>query len=225
MTMSDTINSVTTPGANAMLSATGVQANNAVDQKTFLKLMIAQFKNQDPSKPKDPSEFLSQLAQFSTVSGIQEMQSSIGALSDSLRAQSVLGGAVMVGREVLAPGGQVAVGANQTVTGGFETPPGATMIDVQIKDAAGQLVRHMSVPAKMGLTSFSWDGLTDRGQAAGPGVYAISGTAGVGAASQAAPTFINARVDSVTIDPATRGLTLNTGSLGSISLNDVRQIM
>ena len=223
MTMSDTIGAVTQP--NAALTASGVNTRNAIDQKTFLKLMIAQFRNQDPTKPRDPSEFLGQLAQFSTVSGIQDMQSSIGALSDSLRSQNVLGGAVMVGREVLAPGNRISIAGGEMVSGAFETPVGATTIDVEIKDGVGQLVRRMTLPAQSGLTSFVWDGLTDRGQLAGAGTYAVSGTARIGASREAAPTLLQTRVDSVTIDQVSHNLTLNTHGLGAVPINDVRQII
>ena len=69
-------------------------------------LMLTQFRNQDPLKPQDPAEFLTQLAQVSSVTGISEMNKSIATLADSLYAGQALQAASVVGRNVLAPVGQ-----------------------------------------------------------------------------------------------------------------------
>src|SRR5215831_6213537 len=89
--------------AQSKAAASSANSSDKLDQKSFLQLMIAQFKNQDPTKPQDPSQFLGQLAQFSTVSGIQDMENSLGALSSSLRSTNVLNGATLVGHQILAP--------------------------------------------------------------------------------------------------------------------------
>ena len=220
-TVSDPISSLASTNA----ASAGLGARNRLDQTAFLRLMITQFRNQDPTKPKDPSEFLGQLAQFSTVSGIQDMQGSIGDLSSALRSQNILGGAVLVGRDVLAPGSSLNLAAGQTVSGSLDVPAGAASVDVEIKDSVGQLIRRMTVTPQSGLTEFSWDGLTERGVAAGAGHYSISATARVGTGTESVPAYINTHVQSVTIDPTTQGLVLNTRELGAISLGDVRRVM
>ncbi|MET0660836.1 MAG: flagellar hook capping FlgD N-terminal domain-containing protein [Steroidobacteraceae bacterium] len=91
-------------------NASGATPKDQLGQGEFLKLMIAQLRNQDPFKAMDPTQFLGQLAQFGTVSGIQEMQSAFTTLSDSMRASQVLDGATMVGRDVLVDQSDVAVG-------------------------------------------------------------------------------------------------------------------
>ena len=80
----------------------GVAKKDQLGQAQFMQLMIAQLRNQDPTQPMDPANFLGQLAQFGTVSGIQGMQDSISTLSDSLRSSQVLGGTSLVGHYVLA---------------------------------------------------------------------------------------------------------------------------
>jgi flagellar basal-body rod modification protein FlgD len=187
--------------------------------------MIAQFKNQDPTKPQDPSAFLGQLAQFSTVSGIQGMQTSLGALADSLRSSNVLSGAVLVGRDVLTPASSVAYSSGDTLNGSLDVPDGASSLDVTIKDGAGQLIRHMTVPASGSATAFSWDGVSDNGVAAGSGNYTIAATAKVGAETQSSAVLLNAHVDSVTIDAKSNGLILNTRTVGAVPISDVRRVM
>jgi flagellar basal-body rod modification protein FlgD len=218
--------------STSALSGLGSSADTAaskprgqLDQDAFLQLMVAQFKNQDPTKPKDPSEFLGQLAQFSTVSGIQSMQASIVGLSESLRSQNVLGGAVLVGREIMAPMSGIEIAAGEVVTGAVDIPEGVSTVDVSIKDSAGQLVRRITVPAHSGLNEFAWDGITDRGTQAGAGHYEFEITAKFGSSTESLPVLLNTTVNSVTIDPTTQGLTLNTRGLGAVSLSDVRRVI
>lgn len=203
--------------------ASGAQRNR-LGQEQFLELMIAQIRNQDPFKPTDPGQFLGQLAQFGTVSGIQDMQGSIGALSDSLRSSQVLDGATMVGRAVLAAGEAAPLAADGTIRGMLEVPAGVTSVEVAVRDGSGQLVRSFSVPSQGELTGFAWDGLTDGGTHAAAGRYQITAVANVAGRNESVPTLLESRVDSVTIDPRGRGLILNTG-LGTLSLGDVRRVM
>src|SRR3972149_6116893 len=74
-----------------------------LNQEQFLMLMITQFRNQDPLKPQDPAEFLTQLAQVTSVAGISEMNKSVASLADSLYAGQALQAASVVGRNVLTP--------------------------------------------------------------------------------------------------------------------------
>jgi flagellar basal-body rod modification protein FlgD len=205
-------------------TSSATKSKDHLDQSSFLRLMIAQFRNQDPTKPQDPAQFMGQLAQFSTVSGIQDMQTSLATLSDSLRSSNVLSGAVLVGREILAPSESISRVAGETSSGVIEVPDGVTTIDVAIKDHAGALVRRMTVPANGSLTSFSWDGATDRGEIAPAGTYSIEATTRVGGGNESLPVLFNTRVDSVTVDPKTSGLVLNTRGLGAVSITNVRRV-
>src|SRR5215470_13973527 len=87
-----------TAASSAASTTQDAKSNQQLGQNQFLTLMLAQLKNQDPMKPQDPTQFLSQLAQFSTVTGIQNMQGSVEALAQSLRSTQVLNGTSLVGR-------------------------------------------------------------------------------------------------------------------------------
>jgi flagellar basal-body rod modification protein FlgD len=220
-------NSVTNPFAaiNPPSNTQSTGPSNQLDQNSFLKLMTTEFQNQNPSQPADPTQMLSQLAQFSTVTGIQSMQNSISGLTNSLMSSQLLSGATLVGHQVLAPQNSFLLGANQTMNGAVDTPSGATTLAIAISDASGQVVRQFAVPAQSGLTNFSWDGLEDDGTTAPPGNYSIAAVANVAGQNQSLQTLIASRVDSVTIDPNTQSLTVNTDTIGSIALSAVRQIM
>src|SRR6188768_3696602 len=108
MSIADVINGTGAAGSSSQTS--GTKKKDQLGQNEFLQLMLAQLKNQDPFKAMDPSQFLGQLAQFGTVSGIQEMQGSLSTLSDSLRSSQVLGGTSLVGHYVLADASEAVLG-------------------------------------------------------------------------------------------------------------------
>jgi flagellar basal-body rod modification protein FlgD len=215
----DAINS-----ASSAVNAASATKKDQMGQTQFMQLMIAQLKNQDPTKPMDPSEFLSQLAQFGTVTGIQDMQGSLTTLSDALRSSQVLGGTNLVGHYVLADADEASLGDGGAIAGTTTIPEGATSAEVVITDASGQLIRRMPISSQEGDAEFLWDGTTDLGTRAPAGNYKIEAIAKVGGAAEQLGTQIVGHVGSVSIDPTNYSMTLNT-DLGPISLSRVRRVM
>jgi len=211
-------------GASSMLGSAGATRKDQLGQTQFMQLMIAQLKNQDPTKPMDPSEFLSQLAQFGTVTGIQDMQGSLSTLSDALRSTQVLNGTSLVDHYVLADATEGALAEDGAIAGATTIPEGATAASIVITDASGQLIRQMPISSQEGEVQFLWDGTTDLGTRADPGNYKISAIAKVGGADEQLTTQLVGHVGSVSIDPTNYSLTLNT-DLGPISLSRVRRVM
>ena len=193
-------------------------------QDQFLTMMLAQLKNQDPLKPLEPSEFLGQLAQFSTVTGVQEMQKSLGTMVDSLRSSQALEGANFVGRQVLAPGSTATFDGASTVRGAVDMPAGTAAAELIIRDAAGAVVRTAPLDPRAGLTGFAWDGRNSAGNPAAPGAYQIEVAARRGDRTEALETMLQSRVDSVTLDTGGAGLMLNTMN-GALPISAVRRVM
>lgn len=222
MSIADIING--TGAASNAGSTAGAKKKDQLGQAEFLELMIAQLKNQDPFKAMDPSQFLGQLAQFGTVSGIQEMQSAFTQMSDSMRASQVLDGATMVGRQVLVASEDTLLGTEGSVRGAIDVPSSASGVQLNVLDSAGQLVRRMTVSNSAGLNDFTWDGTGDNGARLEAGEYTFEAVANIGGANVELETLLADRVQSVTIDSA-KGLTLNTTGLGARSLSEVRRVM
>jgi flagellar basal-body rod modification protein FlgD len=214
---------VSSLGTGSTASGNSIKKDQ-LGQEAFLELMITQLKNQDPFKPVDPSEFLGQLAQFGTVSGIQDMQNSLSTLADSLRSSQVLGGTSLVGHDILAAADTASLGLAGAVQGTTTIPEGASAATLVVTDASGQLVRRLPLSTQFGEIGFSWDGSTDLGTRAPPGNYQIAAISNVGGAAEQLETQLVGRVGSVTIDPTNYSLTLNT-DLGPISLARVRRVM
>lgn len=191
----------------------------------FITLMLAQIKNQDPLKPLEPAEFLGQLAQFSTVTGIQEMGSSVSDLVGSMRSSQALSGANLVGRDVLAPGDTAVFDGTTPVRAAVEAPSGAERVEFVVRDASGAVVRRAQVqPSVSGVTEMAWDGRADNGTVMPAGAYRIEALSRFGARGESAQVLLLGRVDSVTLDAAGRGIVLNTRN-GSLPLGAVRRVM
>jgi flagellar basal-body rod modification protein FlgD len=221
MSIADVING--TGAAGSASQSSGTKKKDQLGQNEFLQLMLAQLKNQDPFKAMDPSQFLGQLAQFGTVTGIQDMQAAFTSLSDAMRSSQVLDGASMVGRDVLVPSDTVTLHADGTVKGSIDVPKGLTGLTVNIRDSAGALVRRMTLPTDSGNHEFSWDGLRDDGTRAAAGDYDIEAIGSLDGRSGSLEMLFSSRVHSVTIDSS--GLVLNTNDLGARPLSDVRRVM
>jgi flagellar basal-body rod modification protein FlgD len=205
-------------------SAGGSASMPQISQSDFLQLITAQLKDQDPTQPADPNQFLNELASLSEVSGMNNMDSSIGNLSSSMQSAQLLNGTSLIGHGVLAAGTTATLAAGGKVNGAVQAPAGATSVTIQVTDSRGQLVRTLQVaPQSSGLTSFTWDGTTNSGAAAPAGAYAFSASAVSGGSPKSVSTYLQSTVNSVTIDPSTQTLSLNTNS-GSLSLSDVIQV-
>ena len=173
-------NSTSNPSADiyAALNVTREKESATANiQNRFLTLLTAQLKNQDPTAPMDSAQMTSQLAQISTVDGIERLNKTMQSLlSDSQSAQG-LQAASLVGRGVLVPGNslQVAGGASGF---GIELAGPADELTATIKDANGLVVRTLTLGnAPSGVQLIPWDGKADNGQQVADGKYTVAVTA------------------------------------------------
>jgi flagellar basal-body rod modification protein FlgD len=213
--MSTSTNSIT---GTAAAASTVVPANMQINEGDFLRLISSQLQNQDPMQPTDPSQFLGQLEGLSEVSSLQNMQS-------VMTASQVSSSASLLGRSVLAPGTNAALAAGGVISGAVNAPAGATSLTVSIANASGAPVTSFQLsPAASGMTAFSWNGATAGGATATAGQYTLSVTATVNGAAQAVNPMVVSQVQSVTIDPSTQQLNLNTTS-GTVPMSSVVTIL
>lgn len=225
MSTTDPIASYAAQTQAALAAANAKKKDQALGIEEFLTLMTAQLKNQDPMKPLEGTEFISQLATFGTVSGVQEMKTSLESLSASLRSTQTLNGSSMVGRDILASADSITHTEGSTVGGQIEVPSGATAVQVRVTDATGAAVREIQLDTAAGTRSFTWDGMRNDGTPAISGKYEIEAVATVGGQTESAEMLLAGRVSSISIDPTGTRLTLNTSALGSVAMADVRRVM
>jgi flagellar basal-body rod modification protein FlgD len=197
--------------------------NDELGQEQFLSLMLTQLKNQDPFKPLESGEFLGQIAQFGTVSGLAGLQTSFDSLAGSLVSNQALQAAGLVGRSALVESSTALLAQGGSVEAAVDLPATTGGVRVEVRDAAGQVVRHMQLGAQSaGLVRFAWDGRTDTGDAAPPGTYRLAADFQSGNEAEAATTLVSATVDSVLF--GTDGFTVELRGLGEMPFSAVREI-
>jgi flagellar basal-body rod modification protein FlgD len=210
--------------SGAATAAGAVPANMQINQSQFLQLISTQMQNQDPLNPTDPTQFLAQIEGLSEVSSLQSLQTSIAGLASGLQGAQMLNGTSLLGHSVLAPGTTAQLVAGGSVSGAVTAPSGTGSLTVSVTDSAGSLVDAFSVsPASSGYTHFTWNGNTASGSAAPAGQYTLSVNATVGGAAQSVNPLIYSQVQSVTIDPSTQALDLNTVN-GTVPMSSVVSI-
>ncbi|MDR0182958.1 flagellar hook capping FlgD N-terminal domain-containing protein [Lysobacter arvi] len=206
-------------------TGTGADASKKSDslgQADFLRLMTEQLQHQDPLNPMENSEFLGQLAQFSTVQGIQGLQSSMDSFKGSLATDQMLRGASLVGRSVLVPSAKMALASEGSVKGVVAAPDAGT-VTFDITDPNGSSVRKITVKAdKAGEVAFEWDGKDANGNRLAAGTYGVTATMGSGETKKDLSTYVESRVDSVTV--GSDGVFLDLAGLGTAPLDYVLRI-
>ena len=199
----------------------GSTANATQDR--FMKLLITQMKNQDPLNPLDNAQVTSQLAQLSTVSGIDKMNTTLQSLMGSFQANQSVQAAGMIGHGVLVPGKQIELSAGKAVFG-LDLAGSADKVQVSVKDAAGKVVHTIDLGGKdAGTAPLTWDGIKDDGSKAADGAYTIEVAASAGSAKVDATTLSFGQV--VSVSTGAQGVKLNVPGLGAVSMSDVRQIL
>lgn len=220
----DSTLAASTPSSVDTAAAVGQSAKD-LGQADFIELLVAQIKNQDPTKPMDPSQFMSQLAQFSTVNGIQELKGSFDSLAGRLSSEQSLQAAGLVGRDVLVPGGVGLLTAGGTISGQVDLAQSTSELYLRIVNEFGVEVRHLSLGGhREGGVQFQWDGLADDGSSVRSGRYSVIAEALVDGDLQAIETAVDTRVDSVTLNQDGSAPLLNLESGDSMPLGNVQKI-
>lgn len=197
--------------------------SSALGQDAFLKLLTTQLQNQNPLNPTDNTEFLGQLAQISTVSGIQSLNDSFGGLASSLSSYQTLQAAQLVGHDVLVPSSAGYLPDGGTLDGAVATSDSGT-VQVDVLDASGRVVRTLDLGEQAaGIVDFSWDGTDGSGAAMPAGTYELQARLVQSGGDTALTTYAQSRVQSVQL--GSDGLTLDLQGLGAFALADVAQIL
>ncbi|APR51576.1 flagellar hook capping protein [Sphingomonas koreensis] len=164
------------------IGRTGATDKNAVakggkstlGQSDFLTLMTAQMKNQDPFDPVDNTQMVAQMAQFSSLAGISEMNTTLQAIATKLGATSTTDLVSWVGRTVLTEGNTAYPRTDGTLGGVIELGADANEVNVVIEGPNGEILRNVALgKAGKGQLEFEWDGKTDTGEKAGDGPFKI----------------------------------------------------
>jgi flagellar basal-body rod modification protein FlgD len=201
-----------TQDSSGLSSALGT--NSALGEQDFLKLLVAQLKNQDPLAPQDNTQFVSQLAQFSSLQAAMGTNTRLDTITSQNTGLANTQVVSLVGKQATVKGSLVtASGSGTAVPVGFTLASQTASTDVSIQDSAGNVIRTIPIGAHAaGLVRVSWDGRDNAGNVVPAGTYAVSvqaKTADGGSVSVAQET--TGLVKSVAFDKGYPVLTLDNG--------------
>ncbi len=222
------MNPVSQTNAENLLASLGVSANKTKSasesqQDRFLTLLVTQMRNQDPLNPMENAEVTTQIAQISTVNGIDKLNATLKSMETSFLAAQTLQAGSLIGRGVLSDGNSIVLEQGEG-SAGFVLGAPASSIQIEIRKPDGTLVySDVLDQAPAGTSIIQWDGNSDAGEKLPDGVYRFEVSAVQDGKRAPVDTLGFGRVQSVVLDAG--GLMLDTRGLGVLSLAQVKQIL
>lgn len=212
-------------GTGSTTKTNGLSGNSASDlQSSFLTLLVAQLKNQDPTNPLQNNELTTQLAQISTVSGIEKLNTTLGAVSGQIDNSQSMQASALIDRGVMIPGNTILTGKETTTPFGIELPQAADKVTATITNKDNVVMQTLDIgKLSAGVHTFSWDGKMTDGTVAPDGAYKVTISASAAGTQLVAQPLNFALVNAVT---RSNGSTLlDLGTYGTLPISEVRQII
>ncbi|WP_181295166.1 flagellar hook assembly protein FlgD [Pseudomonas sp. Q2-TVG4-2] len=199
--------------------------SNDLGKNEFLELLVTQLNNQNPLEPQENGEFIAQLAQFSTVEGVEKLNSSMETMLSGYQSSQALQASSLVGRKVIVPTDKAVVDTSETFKASLVLPTSSSNVAVNVYDSAGAVVNRINMgQQEAGNVSFMWDGKDSNGKTLPPGTYKFEAQATYQGETKGLYTMLPANVDSVTLGQNGGELMLNLAGVGSIGLSQVQVI-
>jgi len=184
------------------------KSSKEMGKQDFLTLFTAQLKSQNPLDPVKNEAFVAQLAQFSQLEALTNMQTSMDNLVGSLSSERLLGSTSLIGKKISVADGLSPLGSSGGIDATLHLPNGASGIQLSIKDSKGQLVQELIAgPQSPGTASLRWDGTDAMGNRVPADVYRLSATA-----------VVNGKTSSVPVNTLSTVRAVSTAPDGAISL-------
>ena len=226
-----TIDPNSTATLNKILEKIGVKSNDdatskkkdTLGQSDFLKLMTTQLQNQDPFAPMENGDFIAQMAQFSTVTGIAEMGESLKSLSNQLGEFRIATATNLLGHSVLVPGNKVRPDSEGEIHGVLDLPRASSATNIVFSNTAGEVVHSIDLGSQAsGLVGFSWKDIPKELHKQANPLKVEAFMNGENGRSGVTPSVFAEVLAASTGDSST-GVVLEVKDYGNINASDVRK--
>lgn len=196
-----------------------------LSQEDFFALLTEQLANQDPTKPVDNDQMVSQMTAFTTADGISQLNEKFESFATSMTSNQALQASSLIGQDVLVQG-NVGYSADGTgFSGTIVNDRTVQDLKITIENQYGEVLRTINAGTKgEGNIAFNWDGTDQFGNPMPPGEYVVRANGSVNGENSAIPTAVNRHVQSVSLAGSGQGIILNLDGDVSINLDDVIQI-
>ena len=204
---------------------TSTDSTGTLGKDAFLQLLVTQMKNQNPLDPQDNTQFVAQLAQFSSLESMQNLTSTVDSIASSYKSSQALQASSLVGRSVIIDAGATSVDTAKGMNGTVVVPAASSMTTVKVYDAQANLVKTIDLGASTGgNVNFAWDGKADDGTVAPAGNYSFQASGTIEGKNTGLTTYLPATVSSVTLGVNGAETTLNLASGTTVALSKVQTI-
>ena len=208
-------------GINSSEKTNIPKAKDKLGQEDFLKLMTTQLQNQDPFAPMENGEFIAQMAQFSTVTGITSMDESLKNVAAKLGETRIATAANMLGHSVLVPGKIARADDDGSVNGVIDLPSAATNVNVVFKSQNGEILDTINLGNQSsGLVGFAWHGAPKDMIESDEPIF-VEAYANSGKGMEGVNSSVFAEVLSSSAGDGDSGVMLDVRDYGTISANEV----
>lgn len=210
---------------NSNSTATKAEDPNELGQEDFLKLMTVQLQNQDPFKPMEDGQFIAQMAQFSTATGIGELQESFAEFASSINGNQILEYSNLIDREVMINSDVGYFDGSDELNANIDIPASLSSLSVRVYSESGALIDSVELgPQPAGQVNFEWDGTDSNGTEMPAGRYRVTAETLYAGETQALNTNVMAKVESVSLGVGGRPPDLNLVGIGQVSTTAISQI-
>ncbi len=209
-------------GAKKLADSSEKKYKTSLGQEDFLKLMTAQLSNQDPFAPQSNDQMIAQMAQFSTVSGITQLNTTMTNMATQISENRIATAANFIGKTVLVPGNVALADDNGAISGAVDLPADATGLMIQIAKESGELVKSINLgPNAAGLVGFEWDGRDDKGNKVGSSRYLIKAMMTASGKQSQVGTDVYAPLTEATVGSGA-DQTFKVGGVGIVKMSDIK---
>jgi len=201
------------------------QDRGMLTQADFFALLTKELANQDPTKPVDNNEMISQMTSFSTTDGVQQLNDQFTSFASSMTSSQALQASSLVGRSVLVEDNVFGTSEGESVKGKIVTDTPASSVNIYVENIAGEIIQTVPVGSVgAGGFGFTWDGKTANGEAAPTGAYRFRVAGLVDGQASEIQSMTYRKVDSVTLAGANGNILLNLNGGSSMALTDVVEV-
>lgn len=219
------------PLATPALSSTSSAAMTSAAQTkdSFMQLLVAQIKNQDPTKPMTSSDMTAQMSNLNMVDGINQLNSTLTGMAGSTKSSEAVQAASLIGHSVLVPGNTMQL-TNGTAQMGLQLEQAADAVQVNILDSSGKVISTQDIGAQTaGLQNLTWDGTTNTGAPASNPPYSFTVTAtqaGTSIPDSAITPLAVATVNNIAMTGGVTSLNVSSAgnALSNIALSEIYQV-
>jgi flagellar basal-body rod modification protein FlgD len=201
------------------------KTNEEMGKQEFLTLFTAQLQNQNPLEPVKNEAFVAQLAQFSQLEALTNMQTSLDGFVTSMSSERMLGSAALIGKKVAITDTPTQLTAGATMDATLDLPMGASGVQISVQDKQGRVVKNLiEGPQLPGSVTIQWNGKDSAENPVPAGLYSLSAAAVVNGQTVKVPVSTLSTVRAISTNPADGSVSVEVDGGKTMLLSDVKRV-